>query len=69
MCRGGSRAAATSKMERFVTIANGSDVSELCLLYQCLPIKTYHLSGEKCSGGKNSKVRLAGMTATSATGE
>ena len=30
---------------------------------------TYHLSGEKCSGGKSSKVRLTGMTAASATGE
>ena len=39
------------------------------LLYQCLPSKTYHLSGEKCSGGKNSKVRLTDMAAASATGE
>ena len=37
--------------------------------YQCLPSKPYHLPGEKCSGGKNSKVRLTGMTAASATGE
>ena len=41
---------------------------EFVLFYQCLPSKTYHLSGEKCSGGKNSKVRLTGMAA-SATGE
>ena len=39
---------------------------EFVLFYQCLPSKTYHLSGEKCSGGKNSKVRLTGMAAASA---
>ena len=39
------------------------------LLYQCLPSKTYHVSGEKCSGGKNSKVRLTGMVAASSTGK
>ena len=37
--------------------------------YQCLPSKTYHLSGEKCSGSNNSKVRLTGMATDSATGE
>ena len=42
---------------------------EFGLFYQFLPSKTYHLSGEKCSGGKNSKVRLTGMAAASATGE
>ena len=39
------------------------------LFCQCLPSKTYHLSGGKCSGDKNSKVRLTGMAATSETGE
>ena len=39
------------------------------LVYQCLPTKTYHLSREMCSGGKNSKVRLTGMAAASAIGE
>ena len=39
------------------------------LFYHCLPSKTYHLPGEKCSGGKNSKVRLACIAAASATGE
>ena len=29
----------------------------------------YHLFGEKCSGGKNSKVRLTSLAAASATGE
>ena len=42
---------------------------EFGLFYQCLPSKTYRLSGEKCSGGKNSNVRLTGMAAASATGE
>ena len=36
---------------------------------ECLPTKTYHLSREKCSGEKTSKVQLTGMEAASATGE
>ena len=32
-------------------------------------MKTLHLKGEKCIGGKYSKVRLTGMAAASATGE
>ena len=39
------------------------------LFYQGLPKKTLHLKGEKCSGGKYSKVRLTGMAAASASGE
>ena len=42
---------------------------EFGLFYQCLPSKTYHLSGKKCCGGKNSKVRLKGMANASATEE
>ena len=45
------------------------NADEFGLFYQCLPSKTYHLSREKCSGGKNRKVRLTGMAAASATGE
>ena len=45
------------------------NADEFGLFYQCLPSKTYHLSGEKCSGGKKSKVRLTDMTVASATGE
>ena len=45
------------------------NADEFGFFYQCLPSKTYHLSGKKCSGGKNSKVRLRGMAAASATGE
>ena len=44
-------------------------VDEFGLFYQCLPSKTYHLPGEKCYGGKNSKVRLTGIVAASATEE
>ena len=45
------------------------NADEFGLFYQRLPSKSYQLSGEKCSGGKNSKVRLTGMAAASATGE
>ena len=38
-------------------------VHEFVLFYQCLPNKTYHFKGQKCFGGKNSKVRLTGMAA------
>ena len=45
------------------------NADEFGLFYQCLSSKTYHPSGEKCSGGRSSKVRLTGMMAASATGE
>ena len=45
------------------------NADEFGLFYQCLPEKTYHLKGEKCSGGKKSKLRFTGMAAASATGE
>ena len=45
------------------------NADEFGLFYQCLPPKTYHLSGEKCYGGRNSFVRLIGMMTASATGE
>ena len=32
-------------------------------------VKTFHFKGQTCSGGKNSKVRLTGMTAGNAIGE
>ena len=50
-------------------LENIFNVDEFGLFYQCLPNKTYHLSGEKCSGGKNSKLRLTGMAVGNATGE
>ena len=39
------------------------------LFYQCLPDKTYHFKGEKCSRARKSKVRKTEMAAASATGE
>ena len=45
------------------------NADEFDLFYQGLPKKTLHLKGEKCSGGKYSKVRLTGMAKASATGE
>ena len=50
-------------------LQNVFNADEFGLFFQCLPTKTYHLSREKCSGGKNSKVRLTGMAAASATGQ
>ena len=34
------------------------NVDEFGLFYQCHPDKTYHLKGEKCSGGKKAKSGL-----------
>ena len=45
------------------------NADEFGLFYQCLPTRTYHLSGEECSGDKSSKVILTGMVAVGATGE
>ena len=45
------------------------NADEFGLFYQCLPNKTYHFKGQKCSGGKNSKVRLTGMAAGNAIWE
>ena len=45
------------------------NTDEVGLFYQCLPNKTYHFKGQRCSGGKNSKVRLTGMATGNAIGE
>ena len=45
------------------------DAGKFGLFCQCLPNKTNHLLDEKCSRGKNSKVRLTGTAAASVTGE
>ena len=39
------------------------------LFHQFLPGKTFHLKGEKCSGGKHCKVRLTGIAAVNVYGE
>ena len=50
-------------------LENIFNADEFGLFYQCLPNKTYHLKGEKCSGEKKSKVRLTEMAAASAVGD
>ena len=45
------------------------NVDEFGLFHQFLPGKTLHLKGEKCSGGKHSKVRLSGIAAVNNYGE
>ena len=40
---------------------NISNTDEFRLFYQCLPNKTLHWKGEKCSGGKHSKVYLTAL--------
>ena len=50
-------------------LENIFNADEFGLFYQCLPNKTLHLKGEKCSGGKHSKIRLTGLVAGNAYGE
>lgn len=45
------------------------NADEFGLFYQGLPTKTLHLKGQKCQGGKHSKVRITGMAAANALGE
>ena len=45
------------------------NADELDLFYQCLPNKTLHLKSEKCSGGKNSKIRITGLAAANSVGD
>ena len=50
-------------------LENIFNADEFGLFYQCLPNKTLHLKGEKCSRGKHSKIRLTGLAAGNAYGE
>ena len=50
-------------------LENIFNADEFGLFYQCLPNKTLHLKGEKCSGRKHSKIRLTGLAAGNAYGE
>ena len=50
-------------------LENIFNADEFGLFYQCLPNKTLHLKGEKCSGEKHSKTRLTGLAAGNAYGE
>ena len=45
------------------------NADEFGLFYQGLPKKTLHMKGEKCSGGKHSKIRLTVMAAAGAAEE
>ena len=45
------------------------NADEFGLFYQCLPNKTLHLKGEKCSGGKHSKIRMTGLASGNAYGD
>ena len=45
------------------------NADEFNLFYQGLPKKVLHVKGEKCGGGKQSKVRVIEMVAASAAGE
>ena len=51
------------------SLENIFNADEFGFFYQCLPNKTLHLKGEKCSGGKHSKNRLTGLAAGNASGE
>ena len=50
-------------------LENIFNADEFGLFFQCLPNKSLHMKGEKCSGGKHSKVRLTGLAAGNAFGE
>ena len=45
------------------------NADEFGLFYQCLPNKTLHLKSEKCSRGKNSKIRITGLAAANSVGD
>ena len=45
------------------------NTDEFGLFYQSLPDKSLRYTGERCSGGKHSKVRLTGLAAGKSTVE
>ena len=45
------------------------NADEFGLFYKTLPTKSMHLKEEKCSGDKNSKIRLTGLAAANMSGE
>ena len=47
-------------------LENTFNADEFGLFYQCLPNKTLHLKGEKCSGGKYNKIHFTGLAAGNA---
>ena len=46
-----------------------SGADEFSLFYRALATKSMHLKGQKCSVGKNSKIRLTGLAAANMCGE
>ena len=50
-------------------LENIFNADEFGLLYKCLPNKTVHLKGEKCSAGQHSKIRLKGLATGNAHDE
>ena len=50
-------------------LKNIFNADEFGLFFKVLPNKTLELKGEKCTGGKHSKVSLTGMSVAYATGE
>ena len=50
-------------------LENTFNADDFGLFHQCLPTKKYHPSGEKRSGGKNSKSWMTGIAAASGTGK
>ena len=50
-------------------LADLYNADEFGIFYQCLPNKTFHLKSDKCSGGKYSKIRIAGLAAANAVGD
>ena len=53
-------------LTRYPPGKNTFNAHEFGVFYQGLPNKPLHLKGEKCSGGKHGKVRLAGLAAGNA---
>ena len=49
-------------------LENIYNADEFGMFYHCLPDKSYQLKTEKCSGGKHSKIRIAGFAAINAVG-
>ena len=45
------------------------NADEFGFFYQCLPNKTLYLKSKKCSGGKNSKIRITGLAAANSVGD
>ena len=45
------------------------NTDEFGLFHKALPTKSMYLKSEKCSGGKNSKIRLTGLAAANMCGE